>query len=54
VQRDGIAQRVHVDLELIAHLAGILEDHSDELRLYRPRELAATVKALRGPDRAPR
>lgn len=45
VQRDGIAQRVHVDLELIAYLAGILEDHSDELRLYRPRELAARFRS---------
>ena len=45
VQRDGIAQRVHVDLELISYLAGILEDHSDELRLYRPRELAARFRS---------
>ena len=45
VQRDGIAQRVHVDLELISNLAGILKDHSDELRLYRPRELAARFRS---------
>ncbi len=45
VQRDGIAQRVHVDLELTAYLAGILEDHSDELRLYGPRELAARFRS---------
>ena len=45
VQRDGIAQRVHVDLELIAYLAGILEDHSDELRLDGLRELAARFRS---------
>ena len=41
----GSQQRVHVDLELISYLAGILEDHSDELRLYRPRELAARFRS---------
>ena len=44
VQRDGIEEHVHVDLELIAYLAGLLEDHSDELRRYQPRELAARFR----------
>jgi len=45
VQRDGIEEHVHVDLQLISYLAGVLEDHSDELRLYRPRELAARFRS---------
>jgi len=44
VQREGIEEDVHVDLELISYLAGMLEDHSDELRLYRPRELASRFR----------
>ena len=45
VQRDGIEEQVHIDLELISYLAGVLEDHSDELRLYRPRELASRFRS---------
>jgi ubiquinone biosynthesis protein len=45
VQRDGIEQRVHVDLELVSYLAGMLEDRSNELRLYQPRELAARFRS---------
>ena len=45
VQRDGIEQQALTDLELISYLAGVLEDHSDELRLYRPRELAARFRS---------
>jgi len=45
VQRDGIQQQVLTDLELISYLAGVLEDHSAELRLYRPREFAARFRS---------
>ena len=45
VQRDGIEQHVLTDLELISYLAGLLEDHSAELRVYRPRALAARFRS---------
>ena len=45
VRRDAIEQHVLTDLELISYLAGFLEDHSAELRLYRPRELAARFRS---------
>ncbi len=40
VQHDGIDALVHEDLDIIAALAGALEDHVAEARAYRPRELA--------------
>ena len=45
VQRRGIEEQVHVDLELISYLAGVLEDHSEEMRLYQPRELASRFRS---------
>ena len=45
VQRDAIEQQVLTDLELISYLAGLLEDHSAELRVYRPRALAARFRS---------
>ncbi|MDH5477453.1 MAG: AarF/UbiB family protein, partial [Nitrospinota bacterium] len=38
VQRRGIREMVETDVEILADLAGLLEDYVDESRYYRPRE----------------
>lgn len=44
VQHDGIEETVHQDLDIIAALAGVLEDHVPAARPYRPRDLAARFR----------
>lgn len=41
VQRPKIREKVEVDLEIMHHLAGLLERHVEEWRIYRPSRIVA-------------
>ncbi len=41
VQRPGIEKTIATDVEILAHLAGLVEKHSEEWRLHRPTRIVA-------------
>ncbi len=48
VQRPGIRPVIEADIEILAHLAGLMEHHIEEMRIYRPTrivdEFARTIE----------
>ena len=44
VQHAGVADQIHIDLEILSHLASLAEKHSSTLRIYRPRVLVAQFR----------